>query len=301
MSVFKAALLGKELSHSLSPMLHRELFKVLGAKFVLKNSEIAYDLIESAEDCDLEQWIKAAPTNGYIGANITYPYKSNAYTLSDKHIGVTSFIDSGNVLRFSDGEVQCASTDGSGLLHSIIREYPTFDLERYHLILIGAGNAARAVAYALCTKWMPKSLTIVNRDLAKGEELAEFCIAQSPGPSVRVMDINDFIHAAEEPHYRLIIQCTPVGQVNHPGDLLSEFVWHETDFAIDLIYNPLRTSFLVNASHAGAKAINGLGMLIEQAALSQVFWHTGLLPDVSPLSGSEYKSLKEILTYSIAP
>jgi shikimate dehydrogenase len=173
-------------------------------------------------------------------------------------------------------------------------------MERYHLVLIGAGNAARAVAYALCTKWMPKSLTIVNRDLAKSEELAEFCVAQSPGPTVRVMSINDFIHTAEEPRYRLIIQCTPVGQINQSGDLLTGFAWHETDFAIDLIYNPIRTSFLQNASHAGAKTMNGLGMLIEQAALSQVFWLTGILPDASPLNESEYDSLKEILIYSIS-
>ena len=301
MSVFKTALLGKELSHSLSPMLHRELFKILGSKFVLKNSEVVYDLIECAEECDFAGWIKTAPTNGYIGANVTYPYKSNAFTLSDKHIGSATFIDSANVIRFSDDEVHCTSTDGAGLLYSIMREYPTFDMERYHLVLIGAGSAARAIAYALCTKWMPKSLTIVNRDLAKGEELAEFCIAQSPGPTVRVMSINDFIHANEEPRYRLIIQCTPVGQINHSGDLLTGFAWHETDLAIDLIYNPLRTAFLQKASHAGAKTMNGLGMLIEQAALSQVFWLTGLLPDGSPLSESEYESLKEILSYSIAP
>ena len=173
MSVFKAALLGKELPHSLSPMLHCELFKILGSKFVLKNSEVVYDLIECAEECDFAGWIKTAPTNGYIGANVTYPYKSNAFILSDKQIGAASFVDSANVLRFSESEVQCASTDGVGLLHSILREYPTFDMERYHLILVGAGNAARAVAYALCTKWMPKSLTIVNRDLAKGEELLD--------------------------------------------------------------------------------------------------------------------------------
>ena len=300
MSVFKAALLGKELSHSLSPMLHRELFKVFGAKFALKNSEVIYDLVECPEECDFAGWIKTAPTNGYIGANVTYPYKSNAFGRSDRHIGVSSFIDSANVIRFSDDEVHCTSTDGAGLLNSILREYPTFDMERYHLVLIGAGNAARAVAYTLCTKWMPKSLTIVNRDLAKAEELAEFCIAQSPGPSVRVMSINDFIHANEEPRYRLIIQCTPVGQINHPVDLLTGFTWHETDFAIDLIYNPIRTSFLQNASHAGAKTLNGLGMLIEQAALSQIYWLTGLLPDASPLSESEYESLKEFLSYSIA-
>ncbi len=301
MSVLKAALLGKELSHSLSPVLHLGMYKFLERKFESQFKECVYDLVECAEECDLALWIKTAPTNGYISANVTSPYKANAYILSDRHIGVSSSIDSANCLRFVNNEVQCISTDGAGLLNSILREYPTFDLNRYHLVLIGAGDAARAVVYTLCTRWMPKSLTILNRSLAKAEELAEFCIAQSPGPTVRFMSIDDFLYSPYyEQHYRLIIQCTPIGQLNHPGNLIPGFEWHETDFAIDLIYNPVRAEFLRHASHAGAKTMNGLGMLIEQAALSQVFWLTGLLPDASPLSETEYQTLKDDLTNSLS-
>jgi shikimate dehydrogenase len=300
MSSLNAALLGKELSHSLSPTLHRELYKFLGRKFSSDFEECLYDLIECAEESEVARWIGIARSNGYLGANVTYPFKASAFAYADRHIGVSSYIDSANCLRFVKDEVECTSTDGGGLLHSILREYPSFDLNRYHLVLIGAGNAARAAVYSLCTRWMPRSLTIINRSVARAEELAEFCIAQSPGPTVRVVSINDFIYSTDEDRYRLIIQCTPVGQVNHPGDLLTGFKWHETDFAIDLIYNPIRTSFLQAASHAGAKTMNGLGMLIEQAALSQVFWLTGLLPDASPLSETEYESLKEVLSNSIS-
>lgn len=300
MSVLKAALLGKELSHSVSSELHKELFKILGAKFPSKFTGYDYDLIECAEECDLAQWVKTAPTNGYAGANITYPYKANAFTLSDRHIGVSSFIDSANCIRFVGDEVECASTDGTGLLHSLLRKHPAFSMERYHVVMIGAGNAARAAIYSLCMRWMPLSLTIVDRSIARAEELAEFCIAQAPGPTVRFMSINDFIHAAPELRYRLIIQCTPIGQPNHSGDLLTGFPWHETDFAIDLIYNPIRTAFLQNASHAGAKTMNGLGMLIEQAALSQVFWLTGLLADSSPLSENEFELLENFLTHTLS-
>ena len=300
MSLLKAALLGKELSHSISSELHRELFKILGGKISSKFTGCDYDLVECAEECDLAQWIKTAPTNAYAGANITYPYKANAFSLSDRHIGVSSFIDSANCIRFVGDGIECASTDGNGLLHCLLRKHPSFSMERYHVVMIGAGNAARAAIYSLCMQWMPLSLTIVDRSIARAEELAEFCIAQAPGPSVRYMSINDFIHAAPEPRYRLILQCTPVGQLNHPGDLLTGFEWHETDFAIDLIYNPLRTTFLQSASHSGAKTMNGLSMLIEQAALSQVFWLTGLLPDASPLSEIEYESLKEVLTNSLS-
>ena len=292
MSVLKLALLGKELSHSLSPELHHELFAILQKKNAAKFSECSYERIELAEECDFAQWIKTAPTNGYTGANITYPYKSQAFNLSDKHRGVSGFIESANCIRFMNDEIECTSTDGAGLVYSIVRKYPGFDLGRYHLVIVGAGDAARAAVYSLCTQWMPLSLTIVSRDIAQAESLAEFCIAQAPGPSMHVMSIEDFLHAPPEEKHRCIIQCTPIGQINDPGNLLSGFAWHETDFAIDLIYNPAKTEFLQEASHGGAKILNGAGMLIEQAALSQIFWLTGVLPDGSPLSESEYESLE---------
>src|SRR5947208_7966040 len=101
MSKLKLALLGKELSHSVSSELHRELFPILRKKFASKFSECSYECIELAEDCDFAQWIKIAPTNGYAGANITYPYKSQAFNLSDKHLGSSSLIDSANCIRFA--------------------------------------------------------------------------------------------------------------------------------------------------------------------------------------------------------
>ncbi len=296
MSILKLALLGKELSHSKSPEVHEKIFTILKEKFSLDYTGIQYELIECEEECDLAQWIKTAPTNRYLGANITYPFKSNAFSLSDRKIGSASFIDSANCIRFDNNQIQSISTDGEGLLSSLHQKYPGVDLSRYHLVFIGSGSSARAAAYTLCTKWMPLSLTIASRTIAHAEELAEFCIAQAPGPSVQVMSVEDFLHAPPEEKHRCIIQCTPVGQMNNLGNLLQGFTWHETDLAIDLIYNPLRTDFLTEASHGGAKTLNGIGMLIHQAALSQMFWLTGLMPEATPLSESEYNLLEKQLT-----
>jgi shikimate dehydrogenase len=300
MPVLKLGLLGKELSHSLSPELHSELFKILSKKSFGNFTGCEYDLIECAEECDLAKWINSAPSNNFIGANVTYPYKAKAFELSDRHLGISASIDSANTLRFLKDEVECISTDGFGLLHSILRLYPSFDMGRYNLVIVGAGNAARAAVYTLCTRWMPQSLTIANRTLVRAEELAEFCIAQAPGPTVRVMNFDDLTNAIPENKYRLVIQCTPIGQISHPGNLLPDFEWHETDFAIDLIYNPAKSEFLRMASHAGAKTMNGLGMLIEQAALSQIFWMTGLLPGASPLSETEFEFLEHLLSQSLS-
>jgi shikimate dehydrogenase len=88
------------------------------------------------------------------------------------------------------------------------------------------------------------------------------------------------------------VQATPIGQKNNPGNILDDFKWNDSDFAADLVYNPLETVFLTDAISGGAKTMNGLGMLIEQAALSQTFWLTGEVKDVSPLVEDEYRSIR---------
>jgi shikimate dehydrogenase len=299
MSVLRAALIGKDISHSISPRVHEEIFRVLAPRAGSGFSSIEYSINECDELCDFAGWLKTASTNGLRGANVTIPYKNDAYLLTKTHVGVAAATHSANTIAFNH-DIRALSTDGAGLLSAILREYPEFSLERYHLVCIGAGNTSRAVLYALCTRWMPRTLTIVNRSHDRGEELAKFCIAQAPGPTVQVMSINEFIHEYNEPRYRLVIQSTPVGSATHPGNLTAGFQWNELDFAIDLTYNPISTRFLESASEAGAKTMNGLGMLIEQAAFAQYYWLTGMLPDRSPLSDSEYKDIKNKLSNELS-
>ncbi len=296
MPTLKAALLGKDISHSISPDVHRALFPLLSQRYATQFSDIDYSLVECTETCDLADWVKKAETNGFIGANITAPYKTDAYRLAEYHVGVSSSLGSGNTLSFQNHSTSILSTDGAGLLSALLRDHPEFSLERYHLICLGAGAAAKASLYALCTRWMPKSLTIVNRSRDAAEGLAEFCIAEAPGPSVRVQTINEFLYDDTVTKYRLVLQATPIGSITHPGNLSTGFTWHETDFAIDLLYNPFHTPFIKAAHDIGAKTQSGLGMLIEQAAFAQAYWMTGIMPDRSALSDEEYSDLKITLS-----
>ncbi len=300
MTAYKAALLGQELSHSISHILHNLLFPILAPKYNLSSASLEYELVERTDANEFANWINAASRDGYIGANVTYPYKNNAYHISDRHIGSAASISSANVIRFQNRVIECASTDGQGFLNALLRAHPHLVLGNYHLVIVGAGAVAKAIAYTLCTWTMPLSLTIVNRSVKAAQELAEFCIAESPGPSVRAMHINDFIHIYPEQKKRLIIQATPVGQQNHPGNITTGFIWDESDIAVDVVYNPERTPFLLSAEQFGAKTVGGLGMLIEQAALSQVFWLTGLCPTTSPLSNQEYQNMYELLRQSLS-
>lgn len=289
----KAALLGKELSKSISPQVHVYIFDVLKKKLNSSYKEIDYSTVECPTEAELKSWISSASLKGFHGANVTTPYKKEASSLASIRYGATAQIESANSLLFHQTIIKAASTDGAGFFSSLLREHPEFNLENYHLVLLGAGATAKAVVYALCTKWMPMSLTIVNRTKSEADKLAEFCIAESPGPTVRVLGYEEFINNGFASNHRLIIQATPVGNVLDPGNLIDGFRWHETDLAIDLTYSPIDTLFLTQAREAGAKTHDGLGMLIEQAALSQYYWMKSELPETSPLTDDEYYQIKQ--------
>ncbi len=296
MSARQAVLFGKELVHSISNVLHTELASVL-ARTYPEAEGLRYDLVECTSSEEFNIRLKQLAKDPLaIGANVTYPYKNDLFQFSGRHVGVASAIKSGNAARFSNGMIECASTDGIGFLLALQRQFPAFDLEPYHLIVIGDGAAAKAVTYSLCTTWMPLSLTIVSRSRQSAESLASFYLAGAPGPTIRVFNINDVVHLFPEKKYRMVVQATPLGQKGHPGNLLAGFEWDPTDLAVDLIYNPVQTTFLAQAAGSGAKTMNGLGMLIEQAALSQVFWYSGLLPSSSPISEDIYKQTLQYLT-----
>ena len=296
MKQIKAALLGRELSHSISDRLHSELFSILAPKYSADATGLNYELIELPMVTDIKEWIQAARSKGYIGANITYPYKDNAYESAERHVGASGIIRSANTIKTSSAIIESASTDGQGFFNAVLRKFPEFHLDPYHLVVLGAGAAAKAVVYSLCTKWMPLSLTIVNRSNEQAQALAEFCLAESPGPSVRIMSINDFITSFPEQRRRMVIQATPLGQQNHPGNIAAGFQWNDSDLAADLVYHPLETKFIQDATTAGAKTVSGLGMLIEQGALSQVFWFSGLSPERSPLNDEEFQRVYSTLS-----
>lgn len=295
MSVLQAALIGKNIAHSISPRVHEEIFALLAGRSGSRFTSLEYSIHDCDERCNLADWLKKAKNHGMCGANVTIPFKADAYSLVDETVGSAVAIESVNTIAFN-GKTRGTSTDGEGFLSALLREHPEFNLEKYHLICIGAGSTSRAVLYSLCTRWMPKTLTIVNRTPEHAQELANFCIAQAPGPTVQIMSFDELINSYSESPYRLVLQTTPVGNITTPGNLTDGFVWNELDFAIDLTYRPLDTAFLKSAHEAGAKTMNGLGMLIEQAALSQFYWHTGKLASTSPLEDAEYFEICRRLT-----
>jgi shikimate dehydrogenase len=288
MSILKAALIGKSLDHSISPEVHSHLFKILSNKVKTEWEAIEYSKMECKDTDEVYQWITSAADRGYRGANVTIPYKEFASGLG-KDNGFVRSVRSANTLLFND-TLHVYSTDGAGFLYTLQKEYPALDASNYHLIILGAGGASRAIIHVLQQlDW--NSIIVGVRSVEtvreRMEEMQKFPLTTID--DIQRKDGNCFI-----------INATPVGQRSE-AFLLKAFDWKVGDIAVDLVYNPVRTKFLEHAAFAGASTMDGLGMLIEQAALSQYLWMTGAESDASLLSSSEYLKLRETLAPLLIP
>lgn len=294
--ILKAALLGLDLTYTVSPELHKLLFPLLNAQAQTSYTGITYDKMEVSDAASFSEWVKNAPENGYAGANVTNPYKTDAYQLATNVFAEAADIRSGNTFRFFGDHTTLASTDGKGFMCSLSREISHFDLSHYHFIAIGAGGTAKSLLYSILTHWMPLSFTLIARDVGKANELMQFIGANQPGPSLEVASIVDFEKRTRPEEACVILNTTPVGHGKDLDNILPNFQWSEDDIAIDVVYSPCDTQFLLKAQEEGARTINGLGMLIEQGALSQYYWLTSQILNDSPLTLEDYFSIKEKLS-----
>lgn len=289
MKILKAALLGRSLSHSISPEVHRALFEILRVKLGTDYDRIDYRTIECRDEAEFRARTESGTSDGFAGFNVTFPFKFSAATMEGERSQLVQQIHSANTITCGS-ELRIASTDGDGFRFAMVKTCPKLSYEKYSLTILGAGGAARAVLHAMHDfGW--RTITIAARSINEARRAA------SAYSSVAVSPLNEFRRDAAP---QFIVQATPVGQ--RGGEtLLETFEWHPEDIAADLVYNPLRTRFLDLAKQRGAYPMDGLGMLIEQAALSQYFWMTGVESPKSVLSTEEFQMLHSSLSKLLTP
>src|SRR5688500_1107147 len=155
--VLRAALLGAQTAHSVSPQLHELLFPILRERSGLDHSSIEYTKVDLPDVASLDVWLKSAASQGIKGANVTQPYKNEVYNAATTHYGVAREMKVANTLSFFDNRIVAASTDGEGFMSALNRELAHFDPPRYHFITLGAGATAQSVLDIMLTRWMPLS------------------------------------------------------------------------------------------------------------------------------------------------
>lgn len=260
------AVFGHPVSHSLSPRIHAAFGKQTGIA-------LEYTAIECAPE-DFADAVAAFAAQGGRGANVTLPHKQAAANLCSELSERAQRAGAVNALaRRGDGWFG-DNTDGAGLVRDLTGRHG-LDLRARRTLLIGAGGAARGIAPSLLDAGIG-DLYIVNRDPQKADALAD--LLGEPG-RVHPRYFDDLGNLG---NFELIVNATSAARGSGLPTLPMSLVDSRTA-CVDLSYGEAAIPFLAWARAAGARhAIDGLGMLVEQAAESFALWH-GVRPDTDPV------------------
>ncbi|RTL58219.1 MAG: shikimate dehydrogenase [Rhodocyclaceae bacterium] len=209
--------------------------------------------------------VHALRAEGGRGANVTVPFKEEAYRLCTRLTPRAQVAEAVNTLVFNGDEILGDNTDGAGLLADIERD-PGFTVTAKRVLLIGAGGASRGVIQPLLER-QPACLVVANRTAEKAQALAD-----TFGNAVSGCG---FAELAGQ-HFDVIINATSTGLSNDELPL-PPGLFAAGCLAYDMMYGK-ETPFLRQARAAGAKCMDGLGMLVEQAAESFALWR-GVRPE----------------------
>jgi len=248
------AVIGNPIAHSLSPRIHARFAAQLG------------DAVEySALLAPLDAF--AAVARGFLegggrGANVTLPFKVEAFELAQASSERARAAGAANFLALRDGRIEADNTDGAGLVADLTRNLGV-ELGGARILLVGAGGAARGVLAPLLAG-RPARLVVANRDAAKARELAARFAAHGRVEACA-------LDAIPEQVFDLVINATSAS-TNGQELLLPEVAWGGAPLAYDMAYGAAARPFLAAARSRGARASDGLGMLVEQAAESWFLW-----------------------------
>lgn len=264
MSPARLAVFGHPVAHSLSPRIHAAFAAQTGIA-------IAYDAIDAAPDA-FAGALAAFATAGGIGANVTLPLKEHAYALSSTRSERAERAGAVNTLVRQGEAWHGDNTDGAGLVRDLTERHG-LDLRGRRTLLLGAGGAARGVAPALLDAGISE-LYVVNRTATRTDALAD-ALGEPGRVHPRYLE-----QLGELGEFELIINATSAGRAGAMLSLPRSLVGVRTA-AVDLSYAEASVPFLAWArAHGCRDAIDGLGMLVEQAAESFALWH-GVRPDTT--------------------
>lgn len=262
-----AAVIGSPVRHSLSPALHNAAFVAAGLDWRFVAFEVAPGRAADA--------LAAMRTLGIAGLAVTTPHKADMAAAVDEVDAAAAALRSVNtVLLRDDGSTFGTSTDGEGFVDSV--RAAGFDPAGSRVVVLGAGGAARSIVDAL-GRAGAADLAVVNRSVANAATAAALA------PTARVGSADDVAGAD------LLVNATSVGMGNDDLSLEASLL-HAGLTVADIVYHPLDTGLLRAAAAAGARCVDGLGMLVHQACRQQLLW-TGHAPDPAEIRAAAVAEL----------
>ena len=262
-----AAVIGSPVRHSLSPKLHNTAFEQLGLDWVYLAFEVAAGRAPAALD--------AMRTLGFAGLSVTMPHKEAVAAAVDVLDPTACALHSVNtVVAQPDGTLVGYSTDGDGLIAALRAAAVT--VAGRSVCVLGGGGAARAICDALARAGAAR-VTVVNRTAAAAEVAAALAVSN------RVL-VGSVGSARDIAAAEVVINATSVGLGTEELPCDASLL-HANQVVVDIVYHPRQTAFLRAGRAAGASTVEGLGMLVHQAALQQQLWH-GAMPDVAAMTAA---------------
>jgi shikimate dehydrogenase len=272
--------IGDPIEHSLSPAIQNAAFSHLKLGFVF--------LAFAVSPAELEDAVRGMRGLGIHGLNVTMPHKKAVTAFLDELDPTAKFLCAVNTILNRDGRLCGFNTDGVGASKAL--QGNGIMLSGKKVLLLGAGGAAKAIAFQLATE--ADKLVILNRTAKKAEELAE-SLSDVSGKEVKGAALS--LGAVQE-NLRdsdVLINATSVGM--HPNASQSPVPPEQLkpDLTVmDIVYNPVETKLARDAKTAGARVVSGVEMLVHQGAASFEIW-TGRLAPVEVMRKAVLRQLKE--------
>lgn len=259
-----AGVIGSPVAQSRSPRLHGYWLRRYG----LAGHYVPLEVSQA----DLREVLAAMPKMGFVGCNVTIPHKETVLQLADVVTDRAALIGAANTLIFRpDGKIHADNTDGYGFIANLRQNAPDWQPESGPAAVIGAGGAARAVVASLLDSGV-KELRITNRTRIRSEQIkAEF------GARLIVYDwaqAGNMLEGAAT-----VVNATSLGMEGKQPLRVPLNALSSDALVTDLVYTPLMTPFLLDAQARGCRVVDGLGMLLHQAAPGFERWF-GRRPEV---------------------
>ena len=255
--------IGWPLGHTLSPAFQQAALDALGVSAV-------YRAVPTPPE-DVEARVREARRGEWRGLNVTIPHKLRVAELVDRRTSAAERLAAVNTVDARDGKLIGDNTDVEGFARALT-EHGDFDPSGRRAVLLGAGGAGRAVAWALADLGV-EQLTLANRRLERAEALAESLEGQPLGIASRGLD--DPALQRELRDAELLVNATSLGMAGGPDPLATPLppAWlHDGLFVCDIVYRPAETPLLAHARSIGCRVLGGLEMLVLQGAASLERW-----------------------------
>ncbi|MCS7082811.1 MAG: shikimate dehydrogenase [Bacteroidetes bacterium] len=257
------ALIGHPVDHSLSPLLHNTAFRHHGLPY-------EYLLLDVTDPARLPAVLLGLWAMDFRGANVTIPYKEAVLPWVDALSDTVQAVGAANTIVNDGNRLWAENTDVWGFVRALA---PYEDrISGGGAVVFGSGGAARAVVYGLLTAYRVSRITLVARNLKRASALKAHLEPYGPAVSWRVCSWAEARQDVQEA--QLLVNATPLGMSpQEDGSPWTDpSAYRPGQIAFDLVYRPRLTHWLREASASGVEIVDGLAMLVHQAAASYTLW-----------------------------